>query len=223
MNCKFCNKECKNANSHRNHERLCKMNPNRQEIKSAGFTLYNKQIKLGERIGTNQYIKAKQSGLEKPVVSDETRKKISIGSKIAAAKYWSNETRKQRSEIMKRVVQENPDSYSANNVCGRTKKFLYNGFELTGSWELIVAKWLDENNIKWTNKINPFTYTWNDTDHLYFPDFYLPDLDWYIEVKGYERERDLCKWAVVPNLVIIKQKEIKEINQASYRLALIKR
>ena len=98
-----------------------------------------------------------------------------------------------------------------------------NGFELTGSWELIVAKWLDENNIKWTNKINPFTYTWNDTDHLYFPDFYLPDLDWYIEVKGYERERDLCKWAVVPNLVIIKQKEIKEINQASYRLALIKR
>ena len=223
MNCKFCNKECKNANSHRNHERLCKMNPNRQEIKSAGFTLYNKQIKLGERIGTNQYIKAKQSGLEKPVVSDETRKKISIASKIAAAKYWSNETRKQRSEIMKRVVQENPDSYSANNVCGRTKKFLYNGFELTGSWELIVAKWLDENNIKWTNKINPFTYTWNDTDHLYFPDFYLPDLDWYIEVKGYERERDLCKWAVVPNLVIIKQKEIKEINQASYRLALIKR
>lgn len=31
--CKFCNKECKNANSLRNHERLCKENSNR-DIKS---------------------------------------------------------------------------------------------------------------------------------------------------------------------------------------------
>lgn len=29
--CKFCGKVCKNANSLRNHERLCKENPERQE------------------------------------------------------------------------------------------------------------------------------------------------------------------------------------------------
>jgi hypothetical protein len=29
--CKFCSKECKNDNSLRNHERLCKENPNKQE------------------------------------------------------------------------------------------------------------------------------------------------------------------------------------------------
>lgn len=29
--CKFCNKSCKNDNSLRNHERLCKQNPSRQE------------------------------------------------------------------------------------------------------------------------------------------------------------------------------------------------
>lgn len=29
--CKFCGKVCKNANSLRNHERLCKENPNQQE------------------------------------------------------------------------------------------------------------------------------------------------------------------------------------------------
>ena len=28
--CQFCNKECKNRNSLCNHERLCKLNPNRQ-------------------------------------------------------------------------------------------------------------------------------------------------------------------------------------------------
>ena len=33
--CKFCEKVCKNANSLRNHERLCKQNPNRQ------FTLFS--------------------------------------------------------------------------------------------------------------------------------------------------------------------------------------
>ena len=36
MICKFCSKECKNQNSLRNHERLCKENPNRQlPIRSA--------------------------------------------------------------------------------------------------------------------------------------------------------------------------------------------
>jgi len=223
MNCKFCNKECKNANSQRNHERLCKSNPNRQEIQSSGFTLYNEQVKLGTRSGTNQYIKAKQLGLPKPIITDETRQKISNNSKLASKNYWNTETRKNHSDIMKRVVRDNPDSYSTNNVCGRTKKIVYNGFELNGSWELTVAKWLDDNNIKWTNKIEPFTYKWNGGDHLYFPDFYLLDHDWYIEVKGYERDRDLCKWTVVPNLTVIKQKEIKEIKKGLYRLALIMR
>lgn len=32
--CSFCQKECKNENSLRNHERLCKFNPNKQEISS---------------------------------------------------------------------------------------------------------------------------------------------------------------------------------------------
>lgn len=223
MFCKFCNKLCKNSNSHRNHERLCKLNPDKQYIKSSGFAKYNEQIKLGERSGTNHYIKAKQLGLPKPIISAETRDKISNNSKIASRNYWNDETRKQRSEIMKRVVKENPDSYSSKNVCGRTKKVVFNGFELNGSWELIVAKWLDGNNIKWTNKISPFTYNWNDNTHLYFPDFYLPDYDRYIEVKGYERERDRHKWKVVPNLIIIKQKEIKLIKQDLYPLALIMR
>ena len=39
MECKFCNKECKNKNSLRNHERLCKLNPNHQTIKS-NFVLF---------------------------------------------------------------------------------------------------------------------------------------------------------------------------------------
>lgn len=33
LNCNFCKRECKNDNSLRNHERLCKTNPNRQSVK----------------------------------------------------------------------------------------------------------------------------------------------------------------------------------------------
>ena len=36
--CRFCKKECKNDNSLRNHERLCKLNPDRQ------LTSYEKGI-----------------------------------------------------------------------------------------------------------------------------------------------------------------------------------
>ena len=44
MICKFCEKECKNDNSLRNHERLCKSNPKRQivNIESARIKAYKK-------------------------------------------------------------------------------------------------------------------------------------------------------------------------------------
>ena len=37
--CKYCNKECHSLNSLMNHERLCKLNPNRQE---SSFKYFNK-------------------------------------------------------------------------------------------------------------------------------------------------------------------------------------
>lgn len=44
--CRYCGKECKNANSLRNHERLCKENPNHQ---ISNFVAYNKQCTEGLR------------------------------------------------------------------------------------------------------------------------------------------------------------------------------
>lgn len=51
----------------------------------------------------------------------------------------------------------------------------------------------------------------------YFPDFYLPNLDLYIEVKGYERERDLAKWSQFPEkLIVLKKQEIEEIKKGTF-------
>jgi hypothetical protein len=215
--CRYCDSLRKNSNSLRNHERLCKHNPNKQEIKS-NLIEYNRKRQAGEIevVHTNQFTKAKALGLPVPEVSSVTRAKLSVAGK---KRIWTEEDRARQSESMQRAVQEHPQSYSASNVCGRTSLIEYRGSTLNGKWELEVAKWLDSCNILWTNKIEKeIYYQWQNKQHRYFPDFYLPDRDLYIEVKGYERERDRCKWAVVPNLVVLKSKEIQLINKGLYRL-----
>jgi hypothetical protein len=214
MECKYCNKLCKNRNSLVNHERLCKSNPNRQLSNYIGYNTKRKELSIP---GSNHYTKAKKLGLPIPTMSEDTKKKLSIAS---TGRRYSDEHKKKHSIRMKQVVVENYNSYSANNVSGRTPIIEYNGFYLKGSWELSVAKYLDKLGIKWTNKLDGISYEWNNSTHLYFPDFYLTEYDMYIEVKGYERERDRCKWKVLDNLIVIKKKEIELIRNNKYVLYL---
>jgi hypothetical protein len=206
MNCKFCEKVCKNDNSLRNHERLCHKNPDRQIIVS-NFIEFNKKRKEQNIKGTNHFVKSKQLGLPIPLMSDETKKKISEALKN---RVWTEEQRKQHSEAMKIAVKTHPDSYTKNNVVGRVKNIDYNGVKLKGKWELIVAKWLDENQIKWEHETKSFEYEWNGKRN-YYPDFYLPDFDFFIEVKGYVTDRDLSKWENITNLKVFKLSEINKI------------
>lgn len=62
--CRFCGQERKNGNSLRNHERLCKENPNRQ---TSALMKYNEK---GHK-GHNQFTKARELGLPIP---ESTRK-----------------------------------------------------------------------------------------------------------------------------------------------------
>lgn len=196
--CDICEKEISNNGFHR-HILRCGREP----------------IEKKPRIGKNQYTKARESGLPDPIISDETRKKLSESSKN---QIWTDERRENLSKSMKKAVLDNPESYTSSNVCGRIKVEEYNGEKFHGKWEVEVAKWFDKNEIIWERKVKPFNYFWNNSWHLYFPDFYLPRLDVYIEVKGYETERDRCKWVVVPNLIVIKNKEIKQIKENIYAL-----
>lgn len=153
----------------------------------------------------------------------DSRRKISEKSKINQAKIWTIDKRKIHSDKMKLVVKSKPESYSSNNVCGRVKGIsvedsLGRKTKCLGSWEKIVIEFLLNNSIRWINKIDDeFLYTWNGSIHRYFPDFYLIDQDIYIEVKGFERERDREKWKQFPKkLKILKLKEIREIQQGKY-------
>jgi hypothetical protein len=216
--CKYCGKECKNKNSLAQHEIRCRLNPDKLEIKS-NFSKYNNNLRLGliTKTNTNQYVKAKNLGLPKPEISEKTREKF---AKIWRGRKHTEEEKQKISSSMKKAVRERPESYSASNINGRVKKVEYNGLVFDSSWEVIVAKFLDDNNIIWERPKNGFEYFWENDIHLYYPDFYIPSLDLYIEVKGYKRNRDEYKWKSVSNLVVIKQKEINAINKGIYILGL---
>ena len=87
----------------------------------------------------------------------------------------------------------------ANPNCGgetNYRKFKYNDIWMDSSWEVNVAKWMDENNIKWRRdrKIN---FKWTDMDgklRRYYPDFYLEKYNVYLDPKNkYLIEKDTYK------------------------------
>ena len=210
--CDFCHKICKNKNSYSNHKRLCKNNPNRQHTWLEENPLKGRPLK--GHVGTNQFIKARQLNKPIPKVSEETRKKLSVAQ---TGRVHSEETKRKISESVKRAVLLNPESYSSNNVSGRVKMYEYNGMKFKGKWELLVAEKLFNENIKYTNIVSPIDYEWNGSIHKYFPDFYLEEYDLYIEVKGYQRDRDVAKWNSLDNLLVFKKQEIKRLTNESIK------
>ena len=202
MNCEFCDRFCKNINSLRQHSNRCKSNPNRIDMSGANNPNFG-------RNGGNQYTKAERLGI--PYVLSETAH--ANMSKAQRGFKWSDEQRARHRSKMQKVVKDNPDSYSASNVSGRVKTYEFNGMKFKGTWELKLANALSKNGIKYTNKITPIEYTWENSTRLYFPDFYLEDYDLYIEVKGYQRDRDLEKWKVLDNLLVLKAKDIANLEQ----------
>lgn len=61
----------------------------------------------------------------------------------------------------------------------------YNSIWMRSSYEIILAKWLNKNKIEWLYESKTFDLG-NTT---YTPDFYLPEFNLYIEVKGWWRDK----------------------------------
>lgn len=217
LKCKYCGRVCKNRNSLAQHEIRCKENPNRIKIKanSSNFIEYNKLVKLGKRKASNQFIKAKELGLPQPIITEETREKL---GRVWRGKTLPTQMKEKISEGMQRAVRLYPDSYSSSNVNGRVKKVIYKDIILDSQWEVDFAIWLDEKQIVWERPNKGFEYIYEDKKHIYYPDFYLPQLDIYVEVKGYKRERDEYKWKSLHNLIVVSATDIKRIKDNTFDL-----
>ena len=102
---------------------------------------------------------------------------------------------------------------------GRCKKIHYlspiaGDVLLDGSWELLVAGWLDKHTVSWVRNKKRFPYEDAGRVRYYTPDFYLLEKDLYLEVKGYETDLDRLKWSQFPEkLVVLRKHEIHAIKR----------
>ena len=154
--CKFCAKECKNLNSHSNHQRLCPQNKDRNYVShtlgSAGHIVWNKGITGDPRCS--------RKGINKGnTVSKEHKAKLSILAKERGlGGYQPNAGISKKFKVI--------DSFG-NEVC------------LQSTYELLCSKILNELNIQW---LRPKALKYDSK--RYFADFYLPHYDLYLDPKN---------------------------------------
>jgi hypothetical protein len=224
LKCQYCNKEAKSNNSKRQHEVRCKSNPDRISL---GYLRDHPQHKgiedtpclhcgkiYSNQIGLSNHIRRCSSNPNRKLELRTAESKAkSLSTKIKNGTLTHTEEAKKKISVsMKRAVLANPESYSSSNR-GRTRQIVVDGIKLQGQWEVDFYLWAKAAGLEPERPKEGFPYQWNGL-RTYFPDFYLPGLDLYVEVKGYETDRDRSKWSQFPKkLRIIKAAEIKQIRK----------
>lgn len=180
----FSSKEI-NSNKFSIHVRWCNDNPNRN----------NWNMKM-------PYETRKEKGIPNPRMSEEFKKnlrKINTGKKHTKESIEKIRIAAQLSNHQ-RVCKKTHD-YTDKK--GRT-------FRFDSSWEDALADRLDELDISW-DRPDPIPYLLGDKPKKYFPDFYLPDYDLYLDPKNeYCRKVQADKLEVISkliNLIIIESLE----------------
>lgn len=170
--CKWCNQNFDISNKPKgwmaNHSRWCNDNPKRIE--------YANKIAESRRTWTAETKKHHSELIKKHHVSgsyDNAKKKQKINPSFKG-KFHSDKTK----DIIKQKA--------LNSKHRRLKKnmHVYNGILMDSTWEVILANRLDTLNIIWER---PSPLKWIDDlgiQHNYFPDFYLPKYDMYLDPKN---------------------------------------
>lgn len=84
-----------------------------------------------------------------------------------------------------------------------------NGFQkVQGTWERDFANFLNENNVSWERRTLEY-----GTHYRYTPDFYLPNFNMYVEIKGWLKDRDIKKMNLVLKKYNIDLRIIHGLNE----------
>lgn len=169
--------------------------------------------------GKNKILRISNNRKGKPQTL-ETRIKISIGQK----KIWTPERRKAQSDERKGKPQNLPEEtrqrmskrQSETPTGGTCKLYSFKDQLLQGTWErnlAILFEWLGIEWLKLRGKGHSFAYTLNGKIRRYTPDFLLPELSLYVEVKGWWSEDDIAKMGAMKeqypdlNIAIVERKD----------------
>jgi hypothetical protein len=90
-----------------------------------------------------------------------------------------------------------------HNSFARSRKQTYAGQTFDGMWEVHLARWFDDHQIRWVRNRTSFPYTYDNKHRRYTPDFYVPVIDCYVEVKGWKTPKDEAKWMQFPKRLVV--------------------
>lgn len=218
MECIFCKRTINNKGSAISHQRVCKLNPNRVKYvrsplagRKKGCTAWNKG-----RTNIEIHGEYKAAQIKQKASNSIQRSTITTGSS------WSKMSAEQQTAFREKHRLAINKKYEQGWLpkAGRCEKINYcsliaGNITVDGTWEYELAVYLDENQINWKRNKERFLYiNEHNKQSFYTPDFYLVDQDLYIEVKGYETEKDRCKWkCFTKKLAVLKAEEVKMIKQ----------
>ena len=110
--------------------------------------------------------------------------------KIAASHIGIHNTEATKQKISEIARHDFASGKRRHPVQNHRQRFMYNDISFRSSWEAGFAAILDENQILWQYEPRWFIVG----EHGYLPDFYLPEYDKWIEIKGsYKGNSDVSK------------------------------
>lgn len=127
---------------------------------------------------------------QRALISKKTReamKNPEISKAIANSnknRVYSKENRERKSEVARKLWENKGYAEKCNNSIYGTKSH-YKGIMFMSKVEMKYAEKLDELNIEYETQPGPFKYKSSKDNklHNYYPDFYLPKEDLYLEIK----------------------------------------
>lgn len=144
---------------------------------------------------------------------ETNRKSFLKGIQKNIGRKHTDEVRKQLSASHIRYALEHPEHFIKTKGNYRTQRYYLDDIVFDSSWEIIAYLYFKHHGINIVKSYFAYKYTYQNRYHVYFPDFYLPDTDELIEIKGREFERDRVKYASVDKkLTVYYQNDIITFN-----------
>ncbi len=110
-----------------------------------------------------------------------------------------------------KIINRKNGGFKPNST--KVHRSMYKGFQMDSGAELVFAQICDLNNVAWIkNKDTFFDFIYPDgKSGKYYPDFYLPHINRWIEIKGrkYVREHDSVRQASA-NAILIMSDKLKD-------------
>lgn len=203
LECKYCGKLCKNKLSLSQHEVRCKKNSNHKICKGNSYAL-------------KEYVK--KNGVWNKGLNKEIDPRVAKVGKTHHARHllglYDYSHNKHSEETKEKIRKQKLElcAKQGTNLCGKGLRGYYKGIYCQSSWELAYVIYQLDHNIVFERNKKGFKYILDGIERTYYPDFYLPESDTYVEIKGYyDRKTKEKEKQFTGNLVVYKKEEMNDI------------